>query len=275
MSDRGSTVGELRSLDSGDPQSDSLVALVSPDDVLFSTTASLFDYVEVFVRATYGGASGEASLRISRRLRPDKVGVSIVPPIPAVSLGSSECTDDDRPPAEPFLIEGSFSSAWHCPNPSSLERKTIWTVNGETVAESVNSSLGGVPTGIESPASLGFGSGVVVPGENGNSDFVYGVEVTFVNSEGDLFAEGQVYNDGSSMGSARPLAKINGGEEFTVAQAGKKLIIRGHDANQFNVTDPSHTYVWGCTTISPAGIEEECSEELILSIRFRYRALFA
>lgn len=267
--------GAWVAVEAGDDKSN----LVAVDQTgLFSDAEGTEGYVEVRCVATVDdGRVGEVAVRINRRLRPDAIGVTVLAPelaAVAVGDGTAVCLASDAAVGKPAVVEGSFSSAIHCPNPADLEQVTEWSVNGRTV--SVEDSIAGAGKGsnITGPVQLGFGSGVVLPAGGAGDDTNGGddndnvkVRVVFTDT-----ATNQTLGIGESIGnpvqragSARPAAQINSGEGRVAVAPGATVIVGGMDADSTATSggedEDGKAFVWSCRVVGGGA----CGNELLPS----------
>lgn len=235
--------GASRILSSGN---DGIVTL--SDRNLFQDSDAVQDeMVTVFVHASFGDQRGETVLFISRRLRQDKVGTTVLPHAGGQSRPSSE-----------LILESTWSPVLQCPFVDDLIVATQWTINGEAVPSAAPASVSTGTT--KSPVLLGFGNRVLLPH---TTKVDYELSIRLVSK-----TNGMLVADGYSRGRIqrdyirRPLhVLLNGGMKLMSVPTSQAFTIEGTVVE--DTVEPSGTnttYAWACK--ESMSKDTECPQSL-------------
>lgn len=233
--------GASRILSSGN---DSIVTL--SDRNLFQDSDAVQDeMVTVFVQVSFGDQRGEAVLFISRRLRQNKVGTTVLPLVGGPSRPNSE-----------LILESAWSPILQCPFVDDVTVATQWIINGEPVPATSSAST----ETTKSPMLLGFGNRVLL---HHTRMVDYELSIRLVSKRnGKLVADG--YSRGRIQGGhvRRPLhVLLNGGMTLIAVPTSQAFTIEGTVVE--DTVEPSGTktkYAWACK--ESMSKDAECPESL-------------
>lgn len=189
--------------------------------------------VTVWVRATAGRHIGETLLFLSRRLRRDRIGVSVLP------FESGFLTQDSR-----AVLESSMGRLEHCDDVEDLVLSTRWIVNGKLLSSHKSGSSANASD--DQGLVIGLGNRVLLPRLTA---VTYELAVTVSRrSSGDVFASGLASGVLQASGKKRSLrVAINGGIQFLFAPVETNFTLRCDISDKVDEGEiATLSYFWTC-----------------------------
>lgn len=124
--------------------------MVPLDPDLFQETMELReDFVSIRVRVTQGERSGEAFVFVSRQLRSDNIGVTVLPPF------------ESQREANFDVLRTHVTSLTHCENATNFDTKTLWSMNRRAIISTEIDDEEDI-RGMDSAYAVGLGRTLIV-----------------------------------------------------------------------------------------------------------------
>lgn len=225
--------GDFRQVYSGES---SMVSL--DDERLFGENEELeTQVITVWVRVAAATRGGERVLFISRQLRRNRIGVTVLASKNGALVHYSRT-----------VLEPSVGRIGHCNDAEDLAITTKWSVNGNEVVdhESDSSTNEDEDRGI----LMGLGERILLPKQK---SVTYEFSVTVSNkSSGELFASGFASGTLQSIEEKRPLCPVvNGGIRFTFVSVENNFSLRCDISNKVDGKEATTLrYTWTCRDTS-------------------------